>query len=105
MRYPKTHVQQALRAARDAGLDVTGLKVGDSDAELTLERMGLLPIDEAAVSKTVSDWYVRNGLASRDTVRKESSEATGAALEAAEAALAAAVAALRLARQLGGEAA
>ena len=105
MRYPKTHVQQALSAAREAGIDVAGLKVGDAETELTLERVGLLPLDAKAVEDKVSDWYVRNGLATKDRVRREASETTGAALEAAEAALHAAAAALRLAKQLGGEAA
>jgi multidrug resistance efflux pump len=105
VRYPKTHVQQALVAARQAGIDVAGLKVGDDETELTLERAGLLPIDSNAVETKVSDWYVRNGLATRDTVRRETSQTTAAALEAAEAALQAATAALRLAKQLGGEAA
>lgn len=86
-------------------MDVVGLKVGDDETELMLERAGLLPIDTDAVEAKVSDWYVRNGLASRDVVRRDSSEETAAALEAAEAALGAAAAALRLARRLGGEAA
>ena len=84
---------------------MAGLKVGDVETELTLERVGLLPLDAKAVEDKVSDWYVRNGLATKDRVRREASETTGAALEAAEAALQAAAAALRLARQLGGEAA
>lgn len=109
MRYEKNHVAQALSAAREAGIDTAGMKNGDRDTELTLERMGFLPIDSAAVDAKVADWYVRNGLARREgppsNFTGDPSAATGAAVAAAEAALEAAAAALRLVRALGGEAA
>ena len=109
MRYEKRHVAQALSAAQQAGIDTAGMKNGDRDTELTLERMGFLPVDPEAADALVADWYVRNGLARREgspsTFTVNPSEATGAAVAAAEAALEAAAAALRLVRALGGEAA
>ena len=120
MRYSRVHVKQALDAAREDGRPVDFMKVGDRETELTLERMGYLPVDQAAIDQKVQDWYVSQGLALRvdtpmDTPRDtpddtpervpqvvpvRSGSANGAALEAAEAALQAAQAALRLARQL-----
>lgn len=115
MRYSRVHVKQALDAAREDGRPVDFLKVGDRETELTLERMGYLPVDQAAIDRKVQDWYVSQGLVLRadtpmdtpddtpkepPTVSVRSGGADGAALEAAEAALQAAQAALRLARQL-----
>ena len=89
--------------------------VGDRETEITLERMGYLPIDQDAVDKRIQDWYVSQGLVLRadtpvdtpkDTPEPKSESPklpTGAstvALEAAEAALAAATAAMRLARSM-----
>lgn len=116
MRYSRVHVKQALNAAREDGRPVDFLRVGDRETELTLERMGYLPVDQAAIDQKVQDWYVAQGLALRgdtpidtpaDTpepvpegVPERSGGADGAALDAAEAALQAASAAIRLARQL-----
>jgi hypothetical protein len=118
MAYQRTHVRQALSAAREAGKPVDGLIAGDRETALQLERWGFLPIDQDAMDKRVQDWYVSQGLALRlDDTREAASdtpsdtrgdtpadtpddtpERSRVALDAAEAALAAATAALRLAR-------
>lgn len=120
MRYSRTHVREALHAAQRDGKPTNGLKVGDREAEITLERMGYLPVNQDAVDKRIQDWYVSQGLVVRETVSDtpndtpddtpvntpevvtpvRSGSTNGAALEAAEAALAAATAALRLARSM-----
>lgn len=120
MRYSRTHVREALHAAQRDGKPTNGLKVGDREAEIVLERMGYLPVDEDAVDKRIQDWYVAQGLVLReglpdapvdtpDDTPNDTPEAVtpvrsgssnGAALDAAEAALQAAHAALRLARSL-----
>jgi hypothetical protein len=115
MGYSRAHVKEALNAARRDGKPIEALLVGDRETEITLERMGYLPVDQDAVDKRIRDWYVSQGLVVRadtpdDTpgdmpgARPESSQLpTGAstvALEAAEAAHAAAIAAMRLARSM-----
>ena len=116
MRYSRVHVKQALDAAREDGRPVDFMKVGDRETEISLERMGYLPVDQAAIDQKVQDWYVAQGLAVRidtpvdtpadtpepvpEVVAVRSGGADEAALDAAEAALAAASAALRLARSM-----
>ena len=116
MAYARTHVKQALTAAREAGKPVEGLMVGDRETAIMLEKWGFLPVDQAAIDKRIQDWYVAQGLAVRegdsDTPRREDTPddtpvdtpervvRSDAALDAAEAALQAAHAALRLARSL-----
>lgn len=122
MAYARTHVKQALSAAREAGKPVDGLMVGDRETAIMLEKWGYLPIDQAALDKRIQDWYVSQGLAVREgdlgaprrgdtpddtpaevslVTRDASSDVvSGAALEAAEAALAAASAAIRLVKSI-----
>ena len=118
MPYQRTHVRQALSAAREAGKPVDGMFADDRDTVLALERWGYLPVNQDEVDKRIADWYVSQGLALKngdtptDTPELTSDmrtdtpgdtpgdtpERSQVALEAAEAALAAASAALRLAR-------
>ena len=115
MGYSRAHVKEALQAARRDGKPLEALMVGDRETEITLERMGYLPIDQDAVDKRIQDWYVSQGLVLRadtpvdtpkDTPEPKSESpklpagASTVALEAAEAALAAATAAMRLARSM-----
>ena len=65
MAYARTHVKQALSAAREAGKPVDGLMAGDRETAIMLEKWGYLPIDQDAVDKRIADWYVANGLAWR----------------------------------------
>lgn len=110
MSYPRVHVSQAFTAAREAGKDLTGLKVGDRETVIALERWGFLPLNQDATDARIADWYVKNGLATRrddtpgDTPERVSGS-TAAALAAAEAALEAARAALAVARSVAGDAA
>lgn len=118
MPYARTHVRQALSAAREAGKPVDGLIAGDRETAIMLEKWGFLPIDQEATDRRIADWYAANGLAvkvadtpepvhdtPRDTPEPPPADTPGdtpersrVALEAAEAALAAASAAIRLAR-------
>lgn len=109
MPYARPHVRQALAAAREAGKPVDGMKSDDRETSIALERWGFLPIDQDAMDKRITDWYVSQGLAMRaddpmpdtpDTpdTPDDAPERSRMALDAAEAALAAASAALRLAR-------
>ncbi len=116
MGYSRAHVKEALQAARRDGKPLEALMVGDRETEITLERMGYLPIDQDAVDKRIQDWYVSQGLVMRVDTPADTPEntpeqsptadtvstppASSVAIEAAEAALAAATAALRLARSM-----
>ncbi|MEN6403064.1 MAG: hypothetical protein ABFD94_14055 [Armatimonadia bacterium] len=122
MGYSRAHVKEALNAARRDGKSIEALMVGDRETEITLERMGYLPVDQDAVDKRIQDWYVSQGLVMREATSPDTPGDTpedapgggpdvdvvgitdirgmssGAAIEAVEAALAAASAALRLAK-------
>lgn len=115
MPYARTDVRQALSAAREAGKPVQGLNAGDRETTIQLEKWGYLPVNRDALDKRVQDWYVSQGLATREGDTPEATVDTpddahgdtpdrvvrpDAALDAAEAALQAAHAALRLARSL-----
>jgi hypothetical protein len=111
MGYSRAHVKEALLAARRDGKSTEALLVGDRETEITLERMGYLPVDQDAVDKRIQDWYVSQGLVMRADTPSDTPEprpqstqlppgASTVALEAAEAALAAATAAMRLARSM-----
>lgn len=117
MPYSRTHVKEALLAARRDGKPTEGLRADDRETVIQLERWKYLPIDQEALDKRIQDWYVSQGLVMkvetpRDTpgdtpedTRERVSDLqpvarSSAALEAAEAALAAATAALRLARAM-----
>lgn len=123
MQYSRTHVRQALSAAREAGRDVSGMPPERRETAVILERWGYLPINQEQVDERIAAWYVANGLATRaddtpgDTpevpaasaasvIRVGSSaSSTMAALVAAEAAIEAARLALAAARTMGGSAA
>lgn len=108
MRYSRVHVSQALSAAREAGKDLDGLKVGDRETIIALERWGFLPIDQQATDAKVAEWYRANGLATLATDTPGDTPdrvPTSAALAAAEAAIEAARMALALARSVTGDAA
>lgn len=121
MPYSRTHVKEALLAARRDGKPTEGLRPDDRETVIQLERWKYLPIDQDAVDRRIQDWYVSQGLVLRgdtpidtpEDLPEHTSEDTpnaipavvttgksSAALEAAEAALAAATAALRLARAM-----
>jgi len=115
MPYARTDVRQALSAAREAGKPVQGLNAGDRETTIQLEKWGFLPVNQDALDKRIQDWYVSQGLATRegdtrgatldtpDDARGDTPDRVvrpDAALDAAEAALQAAHAALRLARSL-----
>jgi hypothetical protein len=66
MPYPRTHVRQALSAAREAGRPVEGLKSDDRETTVLLEKWGYLPVDQDAADRRIADWYVSQGLAIRE---------------------------------------
>ena len=105
MAYPRTHVRQALLAAKEAGKDCTGLSVDKRETAIMLEKWGYLPVDQSAVDDRIQAWYVSQGLATRasDTPGNTPDRASEAAIAALEAALATAQACLTLARMAGGE--
>lgn len=127
MQYSRTHVRQALSAAREAGRDVSGMPPERRETAVILERWGYLPVNQEQVDERIAAWYVANGLATRaddtpgdtpgDTPEVpaasvasvipvgSSASSTMAALVAAEAAIEAARLALAAARTIGGSAA
>jgi hypothetical protein len=115
MPYARTDVRQALSAAREAGKPVAGLNAGDRETTIQLERWGFLPVDRDALDKRVQDWYVSQGLATRqgdtpeptsdtrgDTPGDTRGVPTLDVLAAAESALETARVALSLARSMAG---
>lgn len=111
MRYARTHVRQALAAAKEAGKATAGLSPELRETELALEKWGFLPLPgDTSIEDKVAEWYIAQGLAGpadgKPTRRKPtapqpvimSAPPNDAALVAAEAALSAAQAALAYAR-------
>jgi hypothetical protein len=115
MPYARTDVRQALSAAREAGKPVEGLNAGDRETTIQLERWGFLPVNRDALDKRVQDWYVSQGLATREGDAPEPTSDTRGdtpgdtrgvptvdVLAAAESALETARVALSLARLMAG---
>ena len=117
MGYSRTHVKEALLAARRDGKPTSGLRPDDRETVIQLERWNYLPIDQDAVDQRIADWYAANGLALKGDTPSDTREGTpedtrgdapkpvrpaanSEAIDAAEAALLAATAALRLAKAM-----
>ena len=115
MPYARTDVRQALSAAREAGKPVQGLNAGDRETVITLEKWGYLPVNQDALDKRIQDWYVSQGLATREGDTRGATSGTPDdtrgdtrgvdaldVLQAAESALETARVALSIARSMAG---